>query len=169
MKVCRKCNKELSVSLFSKNKNYSDGLDGQCKDCVKDRTREWRQKNHEKDIKRKIKWRNENLDYDKQRKAKWSAENLDKRRMSYHKRQAALMGNSYYISEKEVKKILKSLCFYCGSNQNIQIDHVIPVSKGGKHSIGNIVPACRSCNASKCDKYIFQWKKNKKFDNKEKI
>lgn len=26
-------------------------------------------------------------------------------------------------------------------------DHVIPVSKGGSHTVGNVVPACRSCNA----------------------
>jgi len=29
------------------------------------------------------------------------------------------------------------------------MDHVIPLSKGGKHLPSNVVPACASCNSSK--------------------
>lgn len=52
-------------------------------------------------------------------------------------------------------------CAYCGIhevilqilyNQKLTIDHVTPVSKGGEHSIENIVPACVSCNSSKSNK-----------------
>ena len=31
----------------------------------------------------------------------------------------------------------------------LQIDHVIPLSRGGANTIENIVPACRACNRSK--------------------
>lgn len=41
-------------------------------------------------------------------------------------------------------------CAYCGIQTNMTIDHVIPLSKGGKHSIENIVPACAGCNSHKC-------------------
>lgn len=34
VKVCKGCNKSLSISLFSKNKNTKDGLQVWCKDCV---------------------------------------------------------------------------------------------------------------------------------------
>lgn len=158
MKICKRCGTELSVTLFSKNKKNFDGLEKWCKKCVKEKYSNWRNKNLEYDLERKKIWRNNNLEYDKKRKAKWSSENLDKRRMSYHKRNIKLKENIFYISEKEIKKLLNSNCFYCGSSDNIQIDHVIPISKGGRHSIGNIVPACRSCNASKCDKYLIEWK-----------
>lgn len=33
-KKCSKCKRELPLTEFSKNKNYSDGLSYQCKDCV---------------------------------------------------------------------------------------------------------------------------------------
>lgn len=43
-------------------------------------------------------------------------------------------------------------CAWCGVRFSDEIrpeqDHVVPVSKGGPHTLGNIVPACRSCNAS---------------------
>lgn len=158
MKECYKCKSIIQLEYFSKNKNNKDGYEKWCKSCVKEKYSKWREKNLDYDLKRKKEWREKNLDYDKNRKAIWSSKNLVKRRMSYHKRNIKIKENSFYISEKEIKKILRSSCFYCGSKNNIQIDHIVPISKGGRHSIGNIVAACRSCNASKCDKYLIEWK-----------
>lgn len=42
----------------------------------------------------------------------------------------------------------KGVCRYCGGVAN-SIDHVIPVSLGGEHTVENIVQACTSCNSSK--------------------
>ena len=43
-----------------------------------------------------------------------------------------------------------------------EIDHMIPLSKGGGHTIYNIVPACRSCNRKKNAKFPlnFLWSMN---------
>jgi len=38
-----------------------------------------------------------------------------------------------------------------------QIDHVIPISKGGRNSRGNLVIACVSCNLEKSDKFPYQF------------
>jgi len=43
-------------------------------------------------------------------------------------------------------------CQYCGSNNELTIDHVIPVSKGGKSSFENCVSACKPCNNKKNDR-----------------
>ena len=40
-------------------------------------------------------------------------------------------------------------CAYCGSEENITIDHVVPISAKGGHTMGNVVPACLSCNSAK--------------------
>ncbi|MCL2254095.1 MAG: HNH endonuclease [Lachnospiraceae bacterium] len=59
------------------------------------------------------------------------------------------------FSEKdwaETKKYFKEKCVYCGaSNCDIVRDHAIPISryKLGEHRLGNIVPACKSCNSKK--------------------
>ena len=41
-------------------------------------------------------------------------------------------------------------CVYCGRKmQRLTQDHIIPLIKGGNHTLTNIVPACRSCNSKK--------------------
>lgn len=50
-------------------------------------------------------------------------------------------------------------CAYCEEpTGSPQMDHVIPLSRGGRHAIGNVLPVCISCNSSKKDKYLFEWK-----------
>ncbi len=44
-------------------------------------------------------------------------------------------------------------CAYCGSPNANTMDHVVPISKGGLHTLLNVVPACKSCNSSKKASY----------------
>ncbi len=46
-------------------------------------------------------------------------------------------------------------CHYCGgsfSPEELTMDHLVPVSRGGKASRNNVVPACKECNSRK--KYL---------------
>lgn len=47
----------------------------------------------------------------------------------------------------------RGCCSYCNQKLNpfteFTVDHVVPVSRGGTHELGNLVPCCRSCNSSK--------------------
>lgn len=45
-------------------------------------------------------------------------------------------------------------CAYCGAQEPMTVDHVIPLSKGGSNGIENILPACRPCNTSKGTKSV---------------
>lgn len=40
----------------------------------------------------------------------------------------------------------------------MHIDHIFPKSRGGKDSISNLITSCRSCNLSKSDKTLYEWK-----------
>ena len=40
-------------------------------------------------------------------------------------------------------------CVYCGSTENIHIDHIIPFSRGGASNIENLQLLCQRCNLEK--------------------
>lgn len=41
-----------------------------------------------------------------------------------------------------------NVCHYCGAPAT-EVDHVVPVSRGGSHKLHNLVAACHDCNANK--------------------
>lgn len=62
---------------------------------------------------------------------------------------------------EEKIKMFKGCCAYCNKKTKApEMEHVIPLSKGGPHTIENIVPACKSCNCKKhaADELAFRQK-----------
>ena len=54
-----------------------------------------------------------------------------------------------------MRKTSTGQCYYCGKKvdrEEITMDHVVPLSRGGRSTKGNIVPACKECNNKK--KYL---------------
>ena len=48
--------------------------------------------------------------------------------------------------------VAKGVCHYCHRNvgaENLTLDHVVPVSRGGRSTRGNCVPCCKECNNTK--------------------
>ena len=72
--------------------------------------------------------------------------------IAYSKKSRRIKGNKH-IGNSEVRKAIFNLygekCLCCGSEHNIQIDHVVPIAVGGKSEINNYQPLCKSCNSSK--------------------
>ena len=47
------------------------------------------------------------------------------------------------------------ICYYCGGKFKADertMDHLVPITRGGKSVSGNVVPACKECNTKK--KYL---------------
>ena len=54
---------------------------------------------------------------------------------------------------------------YCGeADKLLQRDCVLALSRGGRYTLDNIVPACRSCNTSKCNFEVTGWLRRKRLD-----
>jgi 5-methylcytosine-specific restriction protein A len=50
------------------------------------------------------------------------------------------------------RKIQQGVCYYCHREvgpEQLTMDHVVPLSRGGKSKKGNIVTACKECNSKK--------------------
>ena len=58
-------------------------------------------------------------------------------------------------------------CAYCGAiDTPLQRDCVLALSRGGRYTLLNIAPACRSCNASKCNDEVTGWLRRKRLDER---
>lgn len=61
------------------------------------------------------------------------------------------------IREWQREQELQKECVFCGANENLQVDHLIPRNRGGKDVADNIVWACNTCNSSRGSQGVFQW------------
>ncbi len=58
-------------------------------------------------------------------------------------------------------------CAYCGATDiALQKDCVQALSRGGRYTLDNIAPACRSCNASKSNDEVTGWMRRKRLDER---
>lgn len=175
-KTCRKCNQTLPSTEFYAKEN-------RCKACAKAYAKAWAKANPDK-IKKSWKKQNKKRWVDQKqdkeymlKKAIYRQENSAKRvaaakawnqanreRYTLHvanshiKRKIAKNAKTYKILDKEFRKLYSSSCAFCGSKDKITMDHIIPISRSGNHSIGNLQPLCRSCNSSKKSRFISEYK-----------
>jgi HNH endonuclease len=58
-------------------------------------------------------------------------------------------------------------CAYCGvTDRSLQRDCVLPISRGGRYTLDNVVPVCPACNASKCNDEVTGWLRRKRLDER---
>lgn len=87
------------------------------------------------------------------------------KKRSGHKARCRQHGAEYQSGIKLCRIIKRdgNKCHYCGvrttrsihnADTQAEIDHVIPISKGGGHVMANVVVACRKCNNKKSDKIV---------------
>jgi 5-methylcytosine-specific restriction endonuclease McrA len=105
-------------------------------------------------------WRQANPERYKQQMDSWRERNLDKHNENARRRRARLrQAKTGLVRDKDLKRLLSASCAYCGADDDITIDHVVPLARGGDHTIGNFLPACKSCNSRKKDLFITEWRK----------
>ncbi|MFF2486005.1 HNH endonuclease [Microbacterium sp. NPDC058062] len=82
-------------------------------------------------------------------------------------RRVAAADNDLTLDEWESLVEAWGACAYCGVTAGpFQKDCVLPISRGGRYTFENVVPACRSCNASKCNDEVTGWLRRKRLDER---
>lgn len=173
MKICPCCKIEKDLAVFGNNKRNPDGLATYCKPCKALYHRKHYKAHPEKWAGYSKNWRTANAQYKLQQDKEYAQRHPDRvrlsktkykklhpekiREMSLRRRARVASNGVFVILAKELLQLTQRPCFYCGQESK-HIDHVIPISRGGRHSIGNLVPSCVKCNLSKSNKFLVEWK-----------
>lgn len=133
-------------------------------------------------------YRQENKDSIRQSKHDWKKRNKSKVKLSRKRYQSnnKLTRNINLIRYRSRKRSVSHIpydkaqvtalfekcdnkCVYCYKNFNFsekgtrQLDHFLPISKGGHDALYNLLPACISCNSSKRDNNPHEWYSKQSF------
>lgn len=183
-KKCNKCGVEKPHAEFSKRKSTKDGLNYTCKACNREYYKKWHEENKEykreydrkyceenKEHRREYtkKWREKNPEYKKnwyeqnkeqalKSQKKWAKNNPHTVRATGQRRRARKKGATVGLTDNErlALQILTEECILLGPGWHL--DHIVPLSKGGKHHPDNLQIVRASYNQSKYDK-IFNTRK----------
>lgn len=184
LKICSKCNKPFpaTTEFFHKQKNGKFGLFAECKVCFNKSRREHYRNNREKRTIVIKKWQENNkeritihdAEYYRNNKnkidaynAKWRKANPDKVNAATAKRRALKLNQTPELTDSEDKqiKLIYKRSQELGSDW--QVDHRIPISKGGQHHPDNLQIVTASYNLQKSDKLNFRLPTEKEVFNGE--
>lgn len=122
-------------------------------------SRRWRENNPDYERKYQRRYHKNNCAKARRRVRQWRKENPEKKRaqmLLYRARKAtATIGDPTELQER-ISNIYEESCVWCGSEDNIHVDHIWPLSKGGAHAAYNLQALCGSCNSRKGDKVFLQ-------------
>ncbi len=161
MKICSVCKRTLDLSSFSAHKKSADGLRGDCKNCNANTAKLWRQNNPHRSRQLCQSWVERNRESARTYSRTWRSKHPNEHRahvsLGRARRKSAFACDVSGRMLKERASVFGNSCAYCGGPHE-HWDHVIPISKGGKHCLANLRPACQKCNLSKHTKRLDEWR-----------
>ena len=159
---CTKCNIEKSLEQFNRDKRKLNGRESHCKECRKAHVYKWRESNKEHFLKYARSVYASQTDEQRTNKIAVQKEYRSLRLAlsmpSWTKNRRQQMENNgvFSIAPRDVRSLKREdKCAACGETEGkFEIDHIVPVSKGGRHSIGNLQVLCLNCNRLKHARYF---------------
>ena len=84
------------------------------------------------------------------------AVDLDEAMIKKERRKARALRESQWWQRRRAKGV----CYYCGQStppRELTMDHIVPISRGGKSIKGNVIPCCKKCNNNKKHLLPMEW------------
>lgn len=159
-KTCRKCDLVLPLDAFYRDNTHSTGYQRACKGC-QDRRR-WplvtERKQRAKMPMEAVRAQNR-ARYVRSRQANPEYHRIRDRRLASLRRARLAQADVREVTQRDLDRLVaryRGLCAYCPEPWS-QWDHVVPLCRGGRHAIGNLLPSCRRCNYSKHHRLLVEW------------
>lgn len=194
-KKCSKCGEEKPLEQFHKQKECKGGHRPDCKVCFyaaartrlkpgqhaaycrafrlrnPNADREYYEKNKARIIPQQVEYNRRNKEAYLAKMRAWRKANPEKVQVWVRNRRAKLKGLNGSHTIDDIKALLESqqgLCVYCCCDirESFQVDHIVPVSKGGANDKTNLQLLCKPCNLDKRDKDPHEYLKTRSL-NKE--
>jgi 5-methylcytosine-specific restriction endonuclease McrA len=171
MKQCTKCGIAKLLSDFYKDARRKDGVRSSCKLCSAEIERRYKkenraryriyerrysEKNREVILERAREKYKNIAERVRERVKNWYAGDPERNRIKIENRRARKNGGRITVNEwKSVLEKYNHRCLYPGCERtDVTMDHVIPLSLGGAHTIENVQPLCSYHNCSKSKKHV---------------
>jgi len=165
-RCCADCRRELSLESFHRASKDVLGRQRSCKECSAARYRAWYASNIQRQRERSLSNYRKNVDERRAKQREYQKRDPELRRARHRawlelvptrnaervakRRAAALAQSAGPVDFAEILKRDGDICYLCGERpKKRHFDHVIPLSKGGAHSMENIKVACSTCNLKK--------------------
>ena len=174
MKKCSGCEGWKALDQFGKDPSHKDGLRSRCRVCRAADGRTARGVNPEKHRAAKREhyaaspekvclasrnYRANNLDKTRVAKRIYRADNPEVGQLGNHRYRARMQENEVFlVTPKEIKAMLAKPCYLCSVAPSTDIEHIIPVSRGGRWAIGGLLGACKPCNSRKKDMLLVEYR-----------
>lgn len=154
-KSCKAC-----YSIFYREKGLQDkewSRKSTCSPCKKQKRAKGVKENYLRTRKATLKARKNDPKVKEYRKKYWKSDKGKSLARHYHSRRRALLKSC--PTEPGVAEYIITLfsnplkcCRYCQSTEDLTLEHVVPLSRGGSHTRDNLDVACKTCNITKKNK-----------------
>lgn len=155
MKLCKTCGETKSLELFSKCSRNSDGLQSKCKSCFS----EYYKSTAEIQKARFAEWRSnpENAERARETRRAYKASEHGRMKIKSLKSARRARERGAHLVDPDISDAFKivtgmygNVCMYPECDRiDIELDHVVPLSLGGTHSISNLQVLCEHHNRAK--------------------
>lgn len=159
---CKSCRKPEVEAWYAANREE-----------MKERSRLWRAAHRVEYAQQMRDWRAKNREYKREQDRKYYAEHPEERKAYDALPKSRVRARQNAKNQKAKRKLAKGAthhpitaagwfqikadyayrCAYCDAPETpekpLTQDHVVPLKKGGSHTVDNIVPACGECNTTK--------------------
>lgn len=120
---------------------------------IRARVRDYAREHSQEIVKRVADWKKQNPDKVRINSKRYRQNHQEQGRVNVTNRQARLANAEGFHNADDIQEIFEhqnGLCFYCKKELvEYDVDHFIPIIKGGSNSKENLVIACPHCNRSK--------------------